>query len=58
MTVEVVTDPRDCESDGVTWRGAAIMSSLESAQELWIRPREWSKFGQKILRERVPFPWS
>ena len=58
MTVEVVTDPRDCESDAVTWRGAAIMSSLESAQELWIRPREWSKLGQKILRERAPFPWA
>ena len=58
MTVDVVTDPRDCESDAVTWRGAAIMSSLESAQELWIRPREWSKLGQKILRERAPFPWA
>ena len=58
LTLEVITDPRDCESDGVTWRGAAIMASLESAQELWIRPREWSKLGQKILRERAPFPWA
>ena len=33
-------------------------SGLESAQELWIRPREWSKCGQKLLRERAPFPWA
>jgi len=58
MTLEVITDPRDCESDAVTWRGAAIMSSLESAQELWIRPKEWGRLGQKILRERAPFPWA
>jgi actin-related protein 8 len=39
------------------WKGAAIMSCLESAQELWIYPVEWEKLGVKILRERAPFMW-
>ena len=39
------------------WKGAAIMSCLESAQELWIYPLEWEKNGVKILRERAPFMW-
>ena len=29
-----------------------------SFKELWIRPREWSRNGQKLLRERAPFPWA
>ena len=27
-------------------------------QELWISPREWRRHGQKLLRERAPFPWA
>ena len=36
----------------------AVMVGMEAAQELWIRPREWARHGQKILRERAPFPWA
>ena len=57
-TVEVMIDPKDGDSDLTVWRGAAVMASMESAQELWIKPREWAKHGQKILRERAPFPWA
>lgn len=39
------------------WKGAAIMSCLESAQELWIQNTEWEKIGVKILREKAPFIW-
>jgi len=55
--VEVIIDAKDFESDTTVWRGAAVMANMESAQELWLRPREWSKHGQKLLRERAPFPW-
>lgn len=41
----------------VAWKGAAIMSVLESARELWITQREWQLFGLRILRERSPFLW-
>jgi len=56
--VEVMVDCKDGEADWTSWRGAAVMASMESAQELWIRPREWARHGQKILRERAPFPWA
>lgn len=41
----------------VTWKGAAIMSGLESAAELFISKMDWDKQGVKILRERAPFTW-
>jgi len=56
--VEVMVDCKDGEADWTSWRGAAVMASMESARELWIRPREWARHGQKILRERAPFPWA
>lgn len=40
-----------------TWKGAAILSCLESAQELWISQHEWNLIGVRILRERAPFMW-
>lgn len=40
-----------------SWKGAAIMSCLESAGELWITKREWDRHGVKILREKSPFNW-
>lgn len=55
---EVIIDPKEGESDATCWRGAGVLASLESARELWIRPKEWSRFGQKLLRERAPFPWA
>ena len=39
------------------WKGAAIMSCLESAPELWINQHEWQKYGLRILREKAPFMW-
>ncbi|EDW05928.1 actin-related protein 8 [Drosophila mojavensis] len=41
----------------VAWKGAAIMSVLESARELWITQTEWQRYGLRILRERSPFLW-
>ena len=55
---EVVMDPKEGDSDQTAWRGAAVLAGLESAKELWIRPQEWSRHGQKLLRERAPFPWA
>ena len=40
-----------------TWKGAAIMSCLESAAELWITQDQWDKQGVKVLREKAPFAW-
>jgi len=40
-----------------SWKGAAILCCLDTAQELWIRQGEWNHFGVRVLRERAPFIW-
>ena len=56
--MEVQINPKGMSSEDTTWRGAAILSCLGSAQELWISPKEWNRQGQKLLREKAPFPWA
>nr|XP_023020647.1 actin-related protein 8 [Leptinotarsa decemlineata] len=55
--LDIVTNPRDMDSSMVAWKGACILSCLETAHELWIQAGEWEKFGVRILRERAPFTW-
>ncbi|XP_060528431.1 actin-related protein 8 [Cylas formicarius] len=55
--LDIITNPRDMDSAMVAWKGACIMSCLETAQELWIESSEWEKYGVRILRERAPFTW-
>ncbi|XP_056644802.1 actin-related protein 8 [Diorhabda sublineata] len=55
--LDIVTNPRDMDPAMVAWKGACIMSCLETAHELWIQAEEWEKFGVRILRERAPFTW-
>ncbi|XP_044738543.1 actin-related protein 8 isoform X2 [Chrysoperla carnea] len=53
--MDIITQPKDMDPSWTTWKGAAIMSCLESANELWIYQNEWNNNGVKILRERAPF---
>ena len=46
-------DPRT-----ICWKGGAVLSILDSAQELWISHREWISIGVRVLRERSPFIWT
>lgn len=55
--LEIVTSPKDIDPASTVWKGAAVMSCLESAIELWITQSEWNRYGLKILRERAPFIW-
>ncbi|KAG5865088.1 hypothetical protein JTB14_028192 [Gonioctena quinquepunctata] len=55
--LDIITNPRDMDSAMVAWKGACILSCLETAHELWIQAGEWEKFGVRILRERAPFTW-
>lgn len=41
----------------LAWKGACIMSCLDTSQELWVTPRLWNKYGIRALRERIPFNW-
>ncbi|CAH0551733.1 unnamed protein product [Brassicogethes aeneus] len=55
--LDIIINPRDMDSSMVAWKGACIMSCLETAHELWIQASEWEKYGVRVLRERAPFTW-
>lgn len=55
--LDIVTSPKDMDPAMTAWKGAAVMSCLESAPELWILTNEWAKNGVRILREKAPFMW-
>ncbi|KFM64441.1 Actin-related protein 8, partial [Stegodyphus mimosarum] len=48
---EIITRPKDMDPRVTVWKGAALMSCLDTAQELWIKQKEWLKYNVKILRE-------
>ncbi|XP_067637534.1 actin-related protein 8 [Eurosta solidaginis] len=54
---EVNVFTKEMDAGMIAWKGAAIMSCLESAPELWIYASEWEKYGLRILREKAPFIW-
>lgn len=55
--IEIITSAKEIDPAMTTWKGAAIMSCLESACELWISKADWARQGVKVLRERAPFTW-
>jgi actin-related protein 8 len=55
--IEVIVKPKDIQPDLVAWKGASVMSLLDSANELWFSKDEWNKLGPKLLRERAAFIW-
>ncbi|KYN00766.1 Actin-related protein 8 [Cyphomyrmex costatus] len=55
--LDIITQPKDMDPGMTTWKGAGILSCLESAHELWISRTEWHRWGVRILRERSPFLW-
>lgn len=55
--LDIVTSTKEMNPAMTAWKGAAIMSCLESAPELWINSAEWEKYGLRVLREKAPFIW-
>ena len=55
---DIIVNAKGLDADGTAWKGAAVFTYLESAGDCFISPEEWEKFGQKVLRERAPFPWT
>ena len=37
------------------WKGGAVLSILDSSQELWVSRNEWNSYGVRVLRERLWF---
>lgn len=55
--IDIVNTVKDGDPGNVVWRGAALMTSLESAEELWVTKEDWNQNGVRVLREKVPFIW-
>lgn len=41
----------------LSWRGGAIVASLESSESLWIEAENWKKEGSVALRKSISFSW-
>lgn len=54
---EIVITPKDSDAGNVCWRGAAVLTSLEASDELWISREDFEAHGVRVLREKVPFIW-
>jgi len=54
---DIVNTVKDVDPANVSWRGACLLTSLETAEELWITREDWQSYGVRILREKVPFIW-
>ena len=57
MDVNVITKPNGQDPGILAWKGGAVLSSLENAQELWITKSDWIKCGVRLLRENCAFLW-
>ncbi|XP_054162456.1 actin-related protein 8-like [Oppia nitens] len=53
--IEIIIKPKDMDSQIVSWKGAAVLSLLDSAQDLWITGDDWNRLGLKVLREKTSF---
>ncbi|XP_050067161.1 actin-related protein 8 [Anopheles maculipalpis] len=53
----IVSSPKDMDPEITSWKGAAVMSCLESVVELWLTEPEWTRYGLRILREKAVFMW-
>ncbi|OQR71989.1 actin-related protein 8-like [Tropilaelaps mercedesae] len=55
--IDIATRAKELPPDSCVWRGASIMSQLDTSHELWIPAVDWRRYGSKILRERAVFGW-
>lgn len=55
--IEVVTKPKEIDGKFVIWKGGAVLSLLDTANDFWVSKTEWNKFGIKIVREKAAFVW-
>lgn len=58
ILIRAVLFPQEMDPRIVAWKGGAVLSILDSAQELWVTEQEWNIIGVRALREKSLFVWS
>jgi actin-related protein 8 len=51
--VEVLPAPRELDPQLLVWKGASVMSKLDTAKDMWIGAKEWEETGARCFRERA-----
>ena len=41
----------------LAWKGGAIMATLTITAECWVTQADWTTFGVRAAREKLPFEW-
>ncbi|RUS20029.1 hypothetical protein BC937DRAFT_86544 [Endogone sp. FLAS-F59071] len=54
---DVLPAPREMDPRLLVWKGASVLSKLDTASEMWIGESEWDEVGVRCLRDRVLFVW-
>ena len=49
--------PPHVAPEGVSWRGGAVLPTLDSARELWVLQKDWALRGAMAARETCAFSW-
>ncbi|PVU94097.1 hypothetical protein BB561_002788 [Smittium simulii] len=55
--IETFPSPRDLDPRVLVWKGGAVLSRLDIADELWISKHEWNELGTRTLKDRALFLW-
>jgi actin-related protein 8 len=55
--VEILPAPRELDPRLLVWKGAYVLSKLESTSDMWIGENEWNEVGVRCLRDRMLFVW-
>ncbi|KAF8906229.1 actin-related protein [Gymnopilus junonius] len=50
--VQIIPPPKEVDPRVLTWKGAAVLSKMDSVSELWVSPSDWDIFGMRALKER------
>jgi len=56
-SVEILPAPRELDPRLLVWKGAYVLSKLESTNDMWIGQKEWNEVGVRCLRDRMLFVW-
>ena len=51
----VIPPPRNLDPASLAWKGLAVLSHLDSMQELWVQAADWDTFGYRALKEKSLF---
>ncbi|ELT94986.1 hypothetical protein CAPTEDRAFT_229124 [Capitella teleta] len=56
-SMDIITKTKDLDPQVICWKGAAVVSLMDTTHELWITQSEWTQLGVRILREKAMFIW-